>query len=88
MFNGTAEDLIQRINDAIISPIILLLFGLALVYFLYGVMIFVANADEPEKRKTGAMHMLWGVIGMFIMFGVKGILLLLMSSFGLPNPGI
>ncbi len=88
MFNGTAEGLIEKINDAIISPAILLLFGLALLYFLYGVMIFVANADDPEKRKTGANHMLWGVIGMFIMFGVKGIILLVINSFGLPNPGL
>jgi succinate dehydrogenase/fumarate reductase cytochrome b subunit len=88
MFNGTAESLIARISDVIITPIIFLLFALALVYFLYGVMIFIANADQPEMRKTGAKHMIWGVIGMFVMFGVKGILLLIISSFGLQNPGI
>lgn len=84
----TADGLISKINDIIISPLILLLFALALVYFLYGVAMFVMSADEPEARKTGGKHMMWGIIGMFVMFAVKGILMLIVNSFGLPNPGL
>jgi succinate dehydrogenase/fumarate reductase cytochrome b subunit len=82
------DGLINKINDIIISPIILLLFALALVYFLYGVAMFVMNADEPEARKLGAKHMMWGIIGIFVMFAVKGILLVIINTFGISNPGI
>ena len=66
--------LLDRINEFVINPIIGLLFALALVVFLYGVVEFIAGADSEEKQTTGRQHMIWGVIGIFIMVSVFGVL--------------
>ena len=66
--------LLEKIKTAIVDPIIYFLFALALVYFLYGVLELIRNADSEEARKIGQQHVLWGVIGMFIMVSFYGIM--------------
>ena len=72
-------DIIQKINDAILQPIITLLMALAVGYFLYGVMKFVQGQDNEEAQAEGKQHMVWGVIGLAIMLSAYGILNLLNS---------
>ena len=76
------DQLLHNINTAILSPLIYLMFVLALVYFLYGVFVFIRNADSAEKRAEGGKGILWGIIGMFIMISVKGIINLILGSMG------
>ena len=75
-------DLVRKINRVLINPLILFLFVLGLVYFLYGVVEFLANQDNDEKRSTGKQHMLWGIVGMFIMVSVFAIMQLLLDTVG------
>jgi|SRR3989344_521396 len=81
-----SSELIRKINQAIIEPIIALLFALAVVYFLWGVFVFVRSADDEEGRKTGGRHILWGLIGMFIMISVFGIMRLILNTIGADTP--
>lgn len=69
----------------ILNPLIMLLFAVAFVVFFYGVLEFIMNAENDEKRTTGKSHMIWGTIGMFIMASVFGIMTILMDSFGIKN---
>ena len=66
--------IIEKINDAILRPLIVLLFALATGYFLFGLMKFIQNQDNEEAQSEGKRHMVWGVIGIAIMTGVYGIL--------------
>lgn len=66
--------LLGKIETQIINPVIYLLFGLALAYFLWGMLEFIAGAGNEETRTNGRQHMLWGVVGMFIMVAVFGIM--------------
>jgi len=68
--SGSVDSFIMNVNKLIINPIIVLLFVLALAYFLWGVFQFIANGENEEKKTTGKMHMLWGIIGLTIMMGV------------------
>ena len=77
--------LLEQIKDKIVDPIIYFLFALALVYFLYGVLEIIRNADSDEARKTGQQHVLWGVIGMFIMVSFYGIMHVICNT--IPNSG-
>lgn len=77
------DQLFTNINNEILTPIVYLLFALAIVYFLLGVFQFVKNADNPTKRADGYKHMIWGIIGIFIMISAKGIINLILSSIGL-----
>lgn len=77
--------LLSRIYRLILNPLILLLFAVATVIFLWGLMEFLSNSESEEVRTKGRQHMLWGVIGMFIMISVFGIMNLLINTFGLTN---
>ncbi|OGF83019.1 hypothetical protein A3B18_02385 [Candidatus Giovannonibacteria bacterium RIFCSPLOWO2_01_FULL_46_13] len=70
----TAEEIIALLTDQILRPIVLLLFALATILFLWGVVEFIANRDNEEERDKGKQHMLWGIIGLVIMFGANGII--------------
>ncbi|PCI20192.1 hypothetical protein COB64_02680 [Candidatus Wolfebacteria bacterium] len=80
--------LVRAINKTIINPLILLLFAAAVVYFIYGVVMFLINADNDEKRATGKSHMLWGIVGMTIMIAVFGIMRVIIASFGIEGINI
>ena len=79
-------DIIKRINKEILNPVIALLFAVALVVFLWGLVEFIANAEGDQKRADGQRHMLWGLVGMAIMVGAKAIILVVTNTFGLPPP--
>ena len=68
------DELIVNISDDILNPLVWIFAGAATIYFLWGVFEFIRDYDSPEARSTGAQHMLWGIIGMFIMFSVFGIM--------------
>ncbi len=74
---------LTNIQNNILTPIIYLLFALAILYFMWGVMIFIRNADSPEKREEGFQHMIWGLVGLFIMLSVKGIIGIILATLGL-----
>jgi hypothetical protein len=68
----------------IINPIILLLAASAFIVFLWGVYEFVANAGDETKRKDGRRAIMWGLIGLVIIFGAYGIINLALATAGLP----
>jgi uncharacterized membrane protein YidH (DUF202 family) len=67
-------NIIQRITDAVLQPIVTLLMAAAVAYFLYGVMKFVKDQTSEDAQGDGKRHMLWGIIGIAIMVSVYGIL--------------
>lgn len=74
--------IIQKLNANILQPIIQILFAVAIGYFFYGVMKFVMNQDNDEAQEEGKKHMLWGIVGIAIMFSVYGILNFINSTVG------
>lgn len=78
---ASVESFVANVNTYIINPLIVFLFALAMVYFLYGLVEFLGNAENDEKRSTGKNHMLWGIVGLSIMMGVWFILGVILSTF-------
>ena len=74
--------LMGSINRVIINPLIVLLFALAIVYFIYGLLQYLLSPDNEELRSTSKQHMIWGIIGMFIMIAVFGIMNLVLKTVG------
>lgn len=64
----------EVIQVRLISPLIQLLFVLATVIFLWGVVEFIAGSASEEKRTKGKKHMMWGIIGLVIMLIAGGII--------------
>jgi len=77
---ASVTTLMQSVNRLILNPLIILLFSLAMVYFIYGLIIYLLSPENEEVRKTSKSHMLWGVIGMFIMISVFGIMNLILTT--------
>ena len=66
--------LIDRIENVILNPIITLLFALAVFYFLWGLMDVVSSGDDSSKRTQGRNHIMWRLVGIFIMVAVYGLM--------------
>ncbi len=78
----TLQDLIARFVE-ILSALIPLLFGIALIGFLWGVALTVLNAGSEEKRKEGKQIIMWGIIGLFVMTAIWGIVIAVGGTFGI-----
>jgi len=78
-------ELVGKINEEIINPLIVLLFTVALILFIFGMYNFFANRDNSEDLDTGKRHMVWGIVGMAIMVSVFGIMNFITSSLGVKN---
>lgn len=87
-YADSVDDLLFKLNAKVINPLIEMAFIIALVVFLWGVMQYIRGANNQEKRKEGREHMLWGVIGFVIMFGVFGIIQILTNTFGIQGARI
>ena len=77
---------LNKINRYILNPIIVLMFAVALLVFIWGVFQFISNATENSAREDGKRNMLWGIVGMFIMVSVYGIIRVILSTFGFSGP--
>ena len=73
---------VGKISTEILNPIIAMMFAFAMAYFVYGVVSYIWNPDNEEAREKGRKSMFWGVIGMFIMVSVFGIMKFLIDSIG------
>lgn len=86
-----AQCFVDKINDAILFPLITLMMALAFLIFLYGVFEYVKKSDNETSRATGKQHLLYGVVGMFVMLSAMAILSIAAGTFGLginePNCG-
>lgn len=73
-------NIIDNIAFFIIKPIVTLLIALAVLYFLYGLLKFIGNQDNATEQEAGKRHMIWGVIGVFLMLSVGGILAIISNT--------
>ena len=73
------QSLYFGLNKYLINPIILVLFAIATLVFVYGLVEFIANKESEEGQTKGKQHMLWGIIGLCVMAGAYGIKQLISS---------
>jgi TRAP-type C4-dicarboxylate transport system permease small subunit len=80
--SSTVDSLMAKIFALIVNPLIYLLFAIAFLYFVYGVFEYIRDAGEGKKDavSTGAQHMLWGIIGLFIMVSAFALVRIVTSS--------
>lgn len=83
----TFRDIIQCVFIAgLIRPLVPLLIGLGVVVFIYGVLVLMFS-EGGEKKEEGKQYMLWGIVGIFVMVSVWGLVNILKGTFGL-NPAV
>lgn len=79
---SAVDDLVGKIKTNILNPIIAIMFGLAFVIFLYGVVEFIQGGANEKSIETGKRHMIYGILGLVIMLGVNGIIAQIISFVG------
>lgn len=68
----------------IIQALIPIVIGLAVLVFLWGVLQYVIRSDDPGKAEA-RNFMLWGIIALFVMVSVWGLVNILRDTLRL-NP--
>jgi heme/copper-type cytochrome/quinol oxidase subunit 2 len=69
----------------VITAVIPLIIGVAVLLFLFGVLKYVTNGGDPEKRTEARNTMIWGIIAIFVMVSVWGLVNVLTNTFALDN---
>jgi hypothetical protein len=70
-----------------IGILVLLVMSFAVVLFFYGVAKYILSGADEEKRREGSYYMLYGVIGIFVMSAVWGLVFFLGGVFGVDIGG-
>lgn len=81
-----AQSFVDRLNQAILFPLITLLMAIALAVFLFGAFKFIAGANNETARAEGKKHLLFGIIGMLVMLSAYTILYIAANTFGIDVP--
>lgn len=85
--SASAETLKELVDNQVVplgDAVASLLYALAFIFFLIGMLRFFYTTN-PEEQNTGKQHMLWGILGLVVIFSVWGLVKLLMSV--LPGAG-
>jgi hypothetical protein len=80
---GEINSFVGKISSFINSTLIPLLFGIALLVFLWGIFkYFILGGGDEEKREEGKQLMLYAIIGFVVMVSVFGIVNMIANGLG------
>ena len=87
--SGT-KDLIRAVGD-LIQLLTIIVAAIALLVFLWGLAMFIFKLGGDEKAvESGRTLMIWGVVALFVMVSVWGLVAFMQRELGLPvttSPG-
>lgn len=78
-FQVFSSFIVCNINKGVIP----LIFALALMMFVWGVVQYVINSSEEAKKEKGRQFMIWGIIALAVMVSVWGLVRILGNTFGI-----
>lgn len=70
---GSLPALVQNIRS-LINNILPVLLALGVLYFFWGLITFIRGAGDPKKTAEGKGIMIWGIVALFVMVSIWGIL--------------
>lgn len=79
--------LVNTLNRVIVNPLLALIFAAGFLVFAWGLMQYVWALNGSGKNiEEGKKHMLYGIIGMFIMVSAYAIIGIIARTIGAPLP--
>ncbi len=84
---STFSDVVKEVLG-IVNLLIPVVASLALLAFFWGLAKFIYNAGDVKTHQEGRQLMIWGIIALFVMVSVWGILNFFSGEFGFGNIGI
>ncbi len=80
--DATFQSIIGKVLSTMLNPLIPILIGLALVVFFFGLFKYVKTGFGDKNEVEGSKSlMLWGIIILFVMFSVWGLVAILQGTF-------
>ncbi|MDP3988657.1 MAG: hypothetical protein Q8P93_00245 [bacterium] len=67
----------------LLSLIPTILLALAIIYFMYGLAIYILGASKSENRSQAIEIMIWGGIAIFVMVTITSIIRVVQNTFGI-----
>lgn len=78
----TVGEIITKITEDVLNPLIIFMFALATMIFGWGVVQYIlGGAQSGERTQKAKAIMIYGIIGMFIMASAWGLVSLLCNFF-------
>ena len=84
-----AAGAVESINDLfnlteeILGKLAPTLIAVAVIILLIGIINYIRAGDDEEKRTKGKNEMLYGIIGLFVMVSIWGLVAILSGTFNL-----
>lgn len=69
------------------NPLLIVLAGLSLFVFFWGLVKFIAKAGDTKTHEDGRSLMIWGLIALFVMVSFMGIIRFFYNDLGLTEFG-
>ena len=60
-------------HTATANLLIPIVFALALLYFFWGLATYILSSGDPEKKEEGRNKMVWGIVALFVMASIWGL---------------
>ena len=77
----TFKELVNTVITSFLQPAVALLMALAVLYFLYGIFLFVREKDKTEKLQELKDRVVWGIIALAVMTSVFGLVQVVVNTF-------
>lgn len=81
---ATLGDVIRFATCFLTQLIVPLIFAIATIVFLWGVVKFI-QAKSTDEKSEGRKFMLWGIIALAVMLSIWGIVSIIGGTFGVKN---
>jgi hypothetical protein len=76
----TIAPFLKQVSDIILNPLITLVFAIALLVFVFGIFQFISRETSDKAREQGKAKILFGLVGMLIMFSAYGLIHAIVST--------
>lgn len=67
----------------VVTTLIPIVMGLAVLVFFWGLVKYIANADDEGAKESGKNLMIWGMVALFVMVALWGILGFVQTELGI-----
>jgi len=82
------KSLITNIIKCLLNPLVVLMVGLSIIIFIWGVFKFIRSDSGSDDKSAGRAFMFWGIVGIFVMISLWGLVNVLQHTFVLSGDDI
>ena len=85
---ATIKGILDTISATILGPVVYILVIAATAVFIWGLIKFLTSAHDDKKAGEGKQLIIWGVVGLFAIVAMWGLVLVLQNTFHLDEERI